>query len=644
MLKKYFTYYSNEHAPYWLVFAIDMAMVACVFCLAYFIRFNLSFHFDLNQFIYQLPIVLLVASISFLVFGSFKNTIRYTGFSDIIILFKSVTLMFILLGLFIYINKNINIIPGFTIPLSILITHSLLGFLFLSSSRLFVKVFYKYLKTDKLSRRRVLIYGIGKGGIMAYNTLINNGFETHKVVGFINDGQLINKKYINGVPIWPESKISEEFIKTHGVEDILICSEHIDEGSSFTLKDLKIKTTQLQPIQSWFNGDLTLNKLKKINIQDLLERTPIKINNTNVVKEFIGETILITGAAGSIGKELVHQVVNFDVKRIILIDQSESDLYDLQQGLKQKGKHNFVAIVADISDGLRIDMLFQEYKPTVVFHTAEYTNEHLLEKSPYEAIKININGTKFLADTSSRYNVKKFVFVSNNKAINPTSSIGVTKRLAELYLTCLQTTSHTKFVTIRYGNLVGSKCSIVSIFEKQIQKGGPVTISHKDMTKYFTTVPEAVELILEAGTMGKGGEIFVFNTGQPINIYELVKRMINLSGLNPKDINIKVTGLNTGEKIHEEFMANIEIPVYTYHKKVKIFTSSELDHTKIKSNIEELCFNNRFQHSDIVLKMKKLIPEYESDNSEHDRLYKRVQSYKKANGIFPDKANKINLK
>src|SRR5690606_10003142 len=235
------------------------------------------------------------------------------------------------------------------------------------------------------------------------------------------------------------------------------------------------------------------------------------------------------------------------------------------------------------------------------------------------------------ADTSSRYNVKKFVFVSNNKAINPTSSIGVTKRLAELYLTCLQTTSHTKFVTIRYGNLVGSKCSIVSIFEKQIQNGGPVTISHKDMTKYFTTVPEAVELILEAGTMGKGGEIFVFNTGQPINIYELVKRMINLSGLNPKDINIKVTGLNTGEKIHEEFMANIEIPVYTYHKKVKIFTSSELDHTKIKSNIEELCFNNRFQHSDIVLKMKKLIPEYESDNSEHDRLYKRVQSYKKAN-------------
>lgn len=639
MIKKYFISYLNKHATNWVVFAIDMSIVACAFCLAYFIRFNLSINFDLNQLLYQLPIVLLGGSIGFLVFGSFKNTLNYTGFSDIINLFKSVTLMFTLLGLFIFINKNIDIIPDFTIPVSILITHSLLTFLLLGFSR----VIYKYLNTNKLYSRKVLIYGIDDVGVMAYHAIMNNALEKFKVVGFINDGQLINKKFIDGVPIWPESKITKEFIKTHGIENILICSDHIDENSSF-FKDLKIKTTKLLPLHSWVKGDLTLNKLKAVNIEALLERAPIKINNTNVVKEFTGETILITGAASAIGKELVHQIIGFDVKKIILIDQSELDLYDLQQDLKQKGKHNFVAIIADISDGLRIDMLFQEHKPTVVFHASEYTNEPLLEKSPYEAIKININGTKFLADTSSRYNVKKFVFVSNNKAINPNSSIGVTKRLAELYLTCLQTTSKTKFVTVRYSNLVDSKCSIVSRFEKQIRNGGPITIAHKDLTRHFTSVPEVVELILEAGTMGKGGEIFVFNTGQPIKIYELAKRMLHLLGFEySKDINIKVTGLNAEENIQEEFMANIEIPVYTYHKKIMIFNTIELNYTKIKSGIEELCFNNRFQHTDIILKMKQLIPNSETSHSEYDPLYQKVQSYKKTTGMLPENTNQVNI-
>jgi FlaA1/EpsC-like NDP-sugar epimerase len=644
MIKK-FAYYSNNHVPYWLVFALDMAIVAGAFCLSYFLRFNFSLDFDLNQLQHQLPVAVFAAALSFLSLGTFKNAIRYTGFSDIIALFKSVVLMIMLIGLFVAINNSSNIISDFTMPFSMLISYALLSITFLSFSRLFFRSVYKYLKYRNIStKRRVLIYGIGDASIMTYNAIINNVFERATVLGFINEGSIKNKKYINGLPIWSESDITAEFISNHEIDDIIISSEYND-GNKLATVGSKVKITKVPSIQSWINGELILNKFKHINVEDLLGRAPIKINNTNVAKEFVGETLLITGAASVLGKELVNQLINFNVKKLILIDQSEADLYDLQQDLKQQGKYHFVAVVADISDGLRIDMLFQEYKPTVVFHTAEYINEQLMEKSPHEAIKINVNGTKFLSDAASRYNAKKFIFVSTDKAINPTSSIGVTKRLAELYLTCLQKESKTKFITTRCGNIVETKGSIVSNFEKQIKSGGPVTIPHKDMTKFFTTLSEAAELILEAATMGKGGEIFIFDTGQAIKVYDIAKRMINLSGFSfPEDIDIKITGLSVGEKIHEELVADIEHPVYTYHKKVMILNTVEFNYAKIKSDIEELCFTNRFQHTDIVLKMKKLIPECEPNNTEYDRLYKRVQSYKKAKGILPEKTNQINIK
>src|SRR5690606_1069227 len=364
-----------------------------------------------------------------------------------------VVLMIMLIGLFVAINNSLNIISDFTIPISMLITYALLSITFLSFSRLFFRSVYKYLKYTNISaKRRVLIYGIGDASIMTYNAIINNVFERATVLGFINEGSIKNKKYINGLPIWSESDITAEFISNHEIHDIIISSEYNDENKLATVGS-KVKITKVPSIQSWINGELILNKFKHINVEDLLGRAPIKINNTNVAKEFVGETLLITGAASVLGKELVNQLINFNVKKLILIDQSEADLYDLQQDLKQQGKYHFVAVVADISDGLRIDMLFQEYKPTVVFHTAEYINEQLMEKSPHEAIKINVNGTKFLSDAASRYNAKKFIFVSTDKAINPTSSIGVTKRLAELYITCLQKESKTKFITTRCGNI-----------------------------------------------------------------------------------------------------------------------------------------------------------------------------------------------
>jgi FlaA1/EpsC-like NDP-sugar epimerase len=258
-----------------------------------------------------------------------------------------------------------------------------------------------------------------------------------------------------------------------------------------------------------------------------------------------------------------------------------------------------------------------------------------MEKSPYEAIKINVNGTKLLADTASRYNVKKFVFVSTDKAVNPTSVMGATKRMAEMYISCLQKESKTKFITTRFGNVLGSNGSVIPLFKKQIDSGSPLTLTHKDITRYFMTIPEASQLVLEAGTMGKGGEIFIFDMGESVKIYDLAKNMIKLSGLRyPEDIDIKITGLRPGEKLYEELLANGENTLSTYHKKILISKTRELDYAKVKAEIEELCITNRFQSNNIVMKMKSLIPEYKSNNSEYEKFDTRVKVYKKAKGII----------
>jgi FlaA1/EpsC-like NDP-sugar epimerase len=313
----------------------------------------------------------------------------------------------------------------------------------------------------------------------------------------------------------------------------------------------------------------------------------------------------------------------------------------VQQDLIRDGKHNFTAIVADIRDSLRIDSVFQEYKPTMVFHAAAYKHVPLMEKSPYEAIKINVNGTKLLADTASRYNVKKFVFISTDKAVNPTSVMGATKRMAEMYISCLQKESKTKFITTRFGNVLGSNGSVIPLFKKQIENGGPLTLTHQDITRYFMTIPEAAQLVLEAGTMGKGGEIFIFDMGQSVKIYDLAKNMIRLSGLRfPEDIDIQITGLRPGEKLYEELLANGENTLTTYHKKIMISKTRELDYASVKHEIEELCITNRFQSNNIVMKMKRLMPEYKSNNSDYERFDKKVQIYKKVKGILHNKTDK----
>ena len=638
MIKNYFTSLSQRYASKWLVLGIDLFLIALTFFTAYLVRFNFTLNFDLNQFLIQIPLVLFMAFFSFLAVGSYKSVIRHTGFKDVVNVFKGVFLLAFVSVIIVSLNRTVNFISGFTIPFSIIVMHALFSFVALSGCRLLFKIAYKSLKCKLISTKNVLIYGAGESGIITYNALLNNTSTDFNVIGFIDDDKKKWGKHINGVKILPYSKMNKAYIEHNLIDEIIVASQTLESKKMISLvddlTDLNVEIKKVPTFEKWINGELSTNQIKQFQVEDLLGRAPIQIDNPNLLNEFNGETVMVTGAAGSIGSEIVRQLSNFDVKNLILVDQAESALYDVQQELKQNNKFNFVAIVADIRDGLRIDSIFQEHKPTMVFHAAAYKHVPLMEASPYEAIKINVNGTKLLADTASRYNVKKFVFVSTDKAVNPTSVMGATKRMAEMYISCLQKESKTKFITTRFGNVLGSNGSVIPLFKKQIENGSPLTLTHKEITRYFMTIPEASQLVLEAGTMGKGGEIFIFDMGESVKIYDLAKNMIKLSGLRfPEDIDINITGLRPGEKLYEELLANGENTLSTYHKKIMISKTRALDTEKIKSEIEELCITNRFQNNNIVMKMKRLIPEYKSNNSDYERFDKRVQIYKKVKGI-----------
>jgi FlaA1/EpsC-like NDP-sugar epimerase len=334
--------------------------------------------------------------------------------------------------------------------------------------------------------------------------------------------------------------------------------------------------------------------------------------------------VFITGAAGSIGSEIARQVASFNAKKFVLIDQAESPLYELQQEFVQNGVLNFVAEVADIRDENRMQQLFSTYKPHFVFHAAAYKHVPLMEENPYEAIRVNVCGTKRLADLALLHKVAKFVMVSTDKAVNPTNVMGATKRVAEMYISCLANSGKTKFITTRFGNVLGSNGSVIPLFKKQIETGGPISVTHKDITRFFMTIPEACQLVLEAGIIGSGGEIYVFDMGESVKIYDVAIKMIQLSGLKfPEDIDIKISGLRPGEKLYEELLANDENTLPTYHDKIMIAKVAELNTEQIKQQIEGICCaSNQVSNLELVTQIKKLVPEYISNNSVYEKLDK----------------------
>ncbi len=605
-----------------MVLCIDCGIVTVAFIASYVIRFNLSFDFDIKSLWYQLPIVNVIFLVSFLITGSYKGFVRHTGIKDVYVIFNSICLASIGLIVFILVNRVYSIISGFTVPLSIIIINSLLTFIALTALRYIFKVIIDYLLSDVTSpAKSVLIYGAGESGIITLNTLTNHPKIKVKVVGFIDNSKHKVGKLINGVKVYDKDILNHEFLKYNRISEIIFSIRNIESKRLRELinemVELPVKVKIVPPVEDWINGELKISQIKRVQIEDLLDRPPIDIRNEKVAKDFVGKTIMVTGGAGSIGSELVRQICKYEYRMLVVVDQAESALYDLQQELKQIGHHNFIPIVGDIRDKKKMQAYFQEFMPDRIFHAAAYKHVPLMEGNPYEAIKTNISGTKNIVDLALKFNVEKFVFVSTDKAVNPTNIMGATKRIAEMYISCSQQKGKTKFIITRFGNVLGSNGSVIPLFRKQMEKGGPLTVTHKDITRYFMTIPEASQLVLEAGSMGKGGEIFIFDMGESVKIIDLAKNMIRLSGLSyPEDIDIKITGLRPGEKLYEELLANGENTLPTYHEKIMISKVREIDYAMVKQLIEELCVSNLFSKENVVRLMKQIVPEYISNNSD----------------------------
>ena len=627
MLNNFLNKISQKYASKWLVLLFDICIVISAFFIAYFIRFNFKLDFSLTTLIEQIPYVAIAATISFISVGSHKGVVRFTGFKDIVnIIIGANILATILIGLT-FLSRKISVVDSlFDISGSIVYIHLLLNILFLIGSKLFIKSVYNYIKQDLNSISNVLIFGAGSSGMLTYDAIINDTKNTLQVVGFIDDDERKIGKKIDLVKVYNLLSIDKTFIEKNNVEDVIISIQNIEPtrllqitGNLFGL-GLKVKI--VPPVQNWIDGDLSVGQIKEVKIEDLLGREPINIKNPDLEDQYDNKVVLITGAAGSIGSEICRKVSLYNYKKLILVDNAESALYDIQQEFRQVGLQNIETVVADVRNRARIDQIFNQYKPKIVFHAAAYKHVPLMENNPFEAVNVNIAGTKNVADISVKHSVDKFVLISTDKAVNPTNVMGATKRIAELYITCLKGKGHTKFITTRFGNVLGSNGSVIPLFKKQIEKGGPLTVTHKEITRYFMTIPEACQLVLEAAAMGNGGEIYVFDMGEPIKIFNLATNMIVLSGLRyPEDIDIKITGLRPGEKIYEELLADGENTKKTYHEKIMIAKSRRVDIESVERNINKLSnINTLAQPLEIVSAIKSLIPEYISNNSTFEVL------------------------
>ena len=510
-----------------------------------------------------------------------------------------------------------------TIPYSIILIHYATITVFLFFGRVFTKLIFRFVSDTSVNKRRVLIYGAGELGFTVKRVILSNPNYGLHVTGFIdNDKNYLGKK-INGIPVYGISALSTEFLSDNRVECLILAKKDIkvSEKSLIIRSAIKlgIEVLDTPEVDKWLNGQLHTNHFERIKLEDLLGREPIKLDLGMIRMGLTNRTIMITGAAGSIGSEIVRQLTRFNMKRVILVDQAETPLFYIQNELREKFINlQFHVLPADVTNFAKMDLIFQEYRPDVIFHAAAYKHVSLMEENPHEAIRVNVGGTKVVTELALKYKVGKFVMISTDKSVNPTSVMGASKRLCEKVVQSKAQTkgSKTQFIITRFGNVLGSNGSVIPLFTHQIEKGGPVTVTHPDIYRYFMTIPEACQLVLEAGFMGNGGEIFVFDMGEPVKIAELANAMIQLSGLIPgKDIQIVYTGLRPGEKLYEELLTDKETTLPTYHPKIKKALVEDVDAKTTLIKIDDLLNGlYGFSKEDVVANMKDLIPEYNSSN------------------------------
>ena len=616
----------QRNMPRWIIFFIDLGICLFSLILAYLVRFNFSIPQPvIDEFPLVFAFVLGIRTISFYVSKIYQGIVKYTSSKDAQRIFIVITIGSILFGVINFISYNF-INHKFPIPLSIIIIEYMATTFLMISLRVMFKALYTELTNPNKEKRSVIIFGAGESGIITKQTLDRDAGTKYKVLAFLDDNaKKINKK-LEGVSIFGIEKLNE-LLQNNNVAHLIISVQNLLPARKQQIVDICLKyntkVLNVPPVTNWINGELSFKQIKKVQIEELLERDPIQLDKEDIQKQLSDKVILITGAAGSIGSEIVRQVIRFNPKKIILVDQAESPLYNMELELHDKYKQqSYEIVMGDIRNKERMENVFRTFKPQIVFHTAAYKHVPMMENNPSESILTNVLGTKTLADLSVEYNVEEFVMVSTDKAVNPTNVMGASKRIAEIYIQSLSKKTITKFITTRFGNVLGSNGSVIPRFRQQIENGGPITITHPDITRYFMTIPEACQLVLEAGTMGKGGEIFIFDMGESIKILDLAQKMIQLSGLVlDKDIRIVYTGLRPGEKLFEELLANEENTLPTHHKQIMVAQVKEYNFEIVAASINELItLFDKQDNKSIVRKMKLLVPEFKSNNSIYEEL------------------------
>lgn len=634
-------HYRIRILPRWLIFILDLICVQLCLFFSFLLRFNFNLE-DVARYDMSLILGLSLGlnTVLFYLVKSYAGIIRYTNIEDTfrLLVVNSIASVFYFSINFIVTQSSSGI---FLFPISVVVINFFITNFTLITYRLLVRYIFKYYQQHNIDRNKVkaAVYDASENGQQTKKVINDFPSSNLQVVAFIDDVLGKTGKLMEGIPIYNSDDASFEKLKNDNVELLIIANKNIPKDKLNYLVDkclqLGIKVQQVPPVQQWLDGKIDTETLKDINIEDLLEREVIRIDNEKIHFELKGKKVLVTGAAGSIGSELVRQLLKYKPALIIMCDNAETPMHNIVLELRESHPGaNFKPYIGDICDRVRMEHLFEIYNPEVVFHAAAYKHVPLMEDNPSVAILNNVFGTKMLAELSVTNGVEKFVMVSTDKAVNPTNIMGASKRIAEIFtqsyykhllnnnIALPHDNKLTKFVTTRFGNVLGSNGSVIPIFKKQLEKGGPITVTHPEITRYFMTIPEACQLVIEAGVMGQGSEIFVFDMGEPVKIVDLARKIIRLSGKEPEvDIKIVYTGLRPGEKLYEELLNNSENVVPTYHDKIMIAKVPEYDYTAIKDKVDKLIASAQRHYTlETVGIMKELVPEFVSNNLTYESI------------------------
>ncbi|WP_459507996.1 polysaccharide biosynthesis protein [Aquirufa sp. ROCK2-A2] len=588
---------------------------------------------------FNIKLLISIRILTFFLFHTYKGIIRHTSIEDAQLILKAIFLgTFFSVLISISYRYSLDVNRFIYDSLAVFVIDFFVSSFLLISLRYLAKSLYESIIGELKPAVGVLIYGAGYSGLLTKSVIQSNRGINYQVIGFIDDNESLVNKTIEGIMVYNLQDALQKFVGEYEGLEVIMAINRIGVkakrkiSEAFLDKGVIVKT--LPPVDKWVDGGFEFGQIHNIKIEDLLGRDIIQMDNPKIAQEINGSVVLVTGAAGSIGSEIVRQLIAYLPSKIVLVDQSETGLFDLEYELMDSIPANMqlVVYVSNVCDELRMSRIFKANKPSFVFHAAAYKHVPLMENNPYEAVKTNVLGTKLMADLAAKNDVCKFVMVSTDKAVNPTNVMGATKRLAEMYTQSLNQLEgvSTKYIATRFGNVLGSNGSVIPLFKKQIERGGPITVTHPEITRYFMTIPESCELVLEAAAMGEGGEVFVFDMGQSVKIVDLAKKMITLSGLRvDKDISIKFSGLRPGEKLYEELLNDNENTLQTHHAKILIArvntpTYDYMEHhLNDLANLLDLGINNH-----IVAKIKEIIPEYKSNNSVFETLDKTNISIK----------------